>query len=158
MAHSSLPDLSDAVYAVLNVPSLKIAGAKRIVDVTINVTPDDFPFVWYELAAERNMGGLGRGPWLLEVDIRIHVFSQAAGMQEAQAICQEAIRLMRLTPLTVNGWSAWYTPHDAVLALPFELLNGRPVRELVSDDRTYVEEQIAPAAMVLPAPDVRIAA
>src|SRR4029450_2289583 len=127
MAHSSLPELSDAVYAVLNVPSLRIAGAKKIVDVTINVTPAYFPFVWYELAAERNISGLGPGPWLMEVDVRIHVFSQAAGMQEAQQILQEAIRLMRLTPLTVNGWSAWYTPHDAVVTLPFELLNGRPV-------------------------------
>lgn len=145
MAHSSFPELADAVFAVLNVASLRnLLGAAKITDQPVrNLTPADFPFVWYELAAERMVGGLGPGPWLLEVDVRIHVFSQAAGMQESQAILQEAIRLLRQTALTVNGWSAWYTPHDAAFALPFELLNGVPVRELVSEDRTYVEEGAA---------------
>ena len=140
MAHSALVDVADAVFHVLNVASLTApppigAGGKRIVDQPVVDGPQSFPFVWYELASERQDGGLGAGPWQFEIDIRIHVFSQAAGMQEAQAIVQEAIRLLRTVPLVVAGWRAWYQPHDATITLPFELLNGVPVRELVSEHR-----------------------
>jgi len=156
MADSALVDVADAIFRVLNVPSLTApdpfgAGAvggvhdQPIVDGT--QTPYAFPFVWYELAAERQAGGLGAGPWLLEIDIRIHVFSQSRGMQEAQRIVQEAVRLLRgverYGTLDVAGWAWLYGPHDATLSLPFELLNGVAVRELVAENRGYVQEAIA---------------
>ena len=145
MANSALVDVADAVFAILNVPSLIApppigAGGRRVVDQPVIDGPQSFPFVWYELAAERMVGALGAGPWLLEVDIRVHVFSQAPGMQEAQAIIAEAIRLLRVSRGVVTGWSTWYQPHDATITLPFELLNGVPVRELVGEGRWYVEE------------------
>lgn len=146
MAHSALVDVADAVFKILNVPSLTApdpigAGATGgVTDQPVVSGSQSFPFVWYELAAERMVGALGAGPWLLEVDVRVHVFSQAAGMQEAQAIIQEAIRLLRVSRGVVTGWSTWYQPHDATLTLPFELLNGVPVRELVGEGRWYVEE------------------
>jgi hypothetical protein len=149
MAHSALVDVADAVFRVLNVPTLTApppigAGAKRVVDQPVTSGAQTFPFVWYELAAERSFGGLGEGPWLLEVDLRVHVFSQSNGMQEAQAIIQEAIRLLRLAErsgvLPVTGWASWYAPHDATITLPFELLNGVAVRELVAENRIYLEE------------------
>jgi len=145
MAHSALVDVADAVFKVLNVPSLTApppigVGGKRIVDQPVIDGPQSFPFVWYELAAERQAGGLGGGPWLFEVDLRVHVFSQAPGMNEAQTIIQEAIRLLRTSRIVVGGWASWYQPHDATIALPFELLNGVPVRELVAEHRLYVEE------------------
>jgi hypothetical protein len=132
---------------VLNVPSLTApdpigAGCTGgVTDQPVVTGPQSFPFVWYELAAERMVGALGAGPWLLEVDVRVHVFSQASGMQEGQQILQEVIRLMRqaVNP-AVKGWSTWYSPHDAAITLPFELLNGVPVRELVAEGRWYVEE------------------
>jgi hypothetical protein len=145
-----LVDVADAVFKVLNVPSLTApppigAGGKRVVDQpVITEGAQSFPFVWYELAAERMAGGLGAGPWLLEVDLRVHVFSTAPGMQEAQAIVQEAIRLLRAAEtagtLPVAGWASYYAPHDATITLPFELLNGVPVRELVAESRIYLEE------------------
>jgi hypothetical protein len=145
MANSALVDVADAVFAILNVPSLTApppigAGGRRVVDQPVVEGVQSFPFVWYELAAERMVGALGAGPWLLEVDIRVHVFSQADGMQEAQAIIAEAIRLLRTSRGVVSGWSTWYQPHDATMTLPFELLNGVPVRELVGEGRWYVEE------------------
>jgi hypothetical protein len=155
MAHSAFPDLADAIYAILNVPALTApppigAGARRVVDQPVLAADDDripFPFVWYELGSERSSGGLGPGPWLLEVDIRIHVFSQSNGMQEAQGIAQKVIELLRAAEksgtLDVNGWWSWYQPHDDTITLPFELLNGDAVRELVVANRAYVEERIA---------------
>jgi len=152
MANSALDVVADAIYAVLNVPSLTApdpigAGARDIVDQPVVEGMQSFPFVWYELAAERMQTGLGGGPWLLEVDVRIHVFSTAPGMQESQRIVTEAIRLLRQAErsgaLPVNGWRSWYLPHDATITLPFELLNGVPVRELVAENRLYVEEAVA---------------
>ena len=69
------------------------AGGRRVVDQPVVDGPQSFPFVWYELAAERMVGSLGAGPWLLEVDIRVHVFSQAPGWTKRKTIIAEAIRL-----------------------------------------------------------------
>jgi hypothetical protein len=156
MAHSALVDVADAVFKVLNVPTLTapdpigagaVGGVHDQPVVTGNQTPYPFPFVWYELAAERKQDGLGAGPWQYEIDVRIHVFSTDRGMQESQRIVQEAIRLMRQAErsgqLPIAGWSSWYWPHDATIALPFELLNGLAVRELVAESRLYVEEAAA---------------
>jgi len=146
MANSALVDVGDAVFAILNVPSLTApppigAGGRRVLDQpVVEEGAQSFPFVWYELAAERMVGALGAGPWLLEVDIRVHVFSTAEGMNEAQTIIAEAIRLLRVSRGVVTGWSTWYQPHDATITLPFELLNGVKVRELVAEGRWYVEE------------------
>jgi len=152
VADSALAIVADAVFKVLNVPSLTApppigAGAKRVVDQPVLSPVDDdipFPFVWYELAAERMAGGLGPGPWLLEIDLRVHVFSTAPGMQEAQAIVQEVIRLLRQAEkagaLPVAGWLSAYAPHDATITLPYELLNNVPVRELVAESRIYLQE------------------
>jgi len=150
MADSALDAVADAVFKVLNVPSLTApppigAGGKRVVDQpVITEGAQSFPFVWYELAAERMAGGLGPGPWLLEVDLRVHVFSTEPGMHEAQAIIQEVIRLLRQAEragaLPVAGWASSYAPHDATITLPFELLNNVPVRELVAESRIYLQE------------------
>jgi len=141
------------VFKVLNVPSLTAPdpiGAGAIGGVHDQPVISEggpayaFPFVWYELAAERMTGGLGAGLWQYEIDIRIHVFSQSRGMNEGQRIIQEAIRLMRQAKTPgVTGWSSWYWPHDATITLPFELLNGVAVRELVAESRLYVEETAA---------------
>src|SRR4029434_6619359 len=109
MAHSALVDVADAVFKILNVPSLTApdpigAGATGgVTDQPVVTGPQSFPFVWYELAAERMVGALGAGPWLLEIDLRVHVFSQAPGMDEAQTIIQEAIPL-------VPAWGGVLTP------------------------------------------------
>jgi hypothetical protein len=146
MPNSALLPFSAALYGVLNVPSLTAppplgAGARSIVEVPPEaVGAGTFPFVWYEIARETNISGLGRGPWLLELEVRIHAFSVQQSMEEAQRIIEEAIRLLRAAQLTPAGWHAWYLPNDDQTLLPFELLAGEPVRELVTGWRAYVEE------------------
>ena len=147
--NSALVPVSQALFKVLNVPSLVgpyqpnvCAGARAVRDSPTVSSTADFPFVWYELAAEDNRSGLGRGPWLLELDVRIHTFSTDVGMAEGERITTEIVRLVRQkeTGLVVAGWSAPYQPHDRIVLLPFEQLAGIKVTELVTMGRLYVEE------------------
>lgn len=151
--NSALQPVTAALLHVLNVPSLVgpyvpnvCAGVTQIYDhPPRNVETADFPFVWIELAGEdaTRHRGLGRGLWLLELDIRLHTFSIADGMAESERITTEMVRLLRThdsQTLPVTGWNPWYQPHDRVVALPFELLAGRPVTELVNLRRLFVEE------------------
>lgn len=148
---SALSPVQAALMRTLNVPSLvgpaspTCAGARRVTDSPTITSSADFPFVWVELATEDNRSGLGRGPWLLELDVRVHTFSTDVGMAEAQRITAEVVRLLRAkdTGLTVNGWTAPYQPHDRNVLLPFEQLAGIKVTELVCMNRLYVEERPA---------------
>jgi hypothetical protein len=140
---SSLQPVANAVYAALNVPALTAAppdgaGAKR---VTGHPTPGAFPFVWYELFDESNAGGLGAGPWVMEIDLRIHTFSQAQTLAEAQTITRTAIHLLRNTLLPILGWDHWAIFWDRNVTLPYEEINGVKVTELVALFRLSVEER-----------------
>ena len=150
---SALEPVGNALYKVLNVPSLVgtyaagvCAGVKKVwPKPPTNVQPGDFPLVWFELASEDNRSGLGRGPWLLELDVRVHTFV-VSDMNDAQRITREVVRLLRAhetDTLPVAGWSPWYQPHDRNVLLPFEQLAGLPVTELVTMGRLYVEEPAA---------------
>jgi len=142
------------MHKVLNVPSLvgafdpanpsACAGARRVQDTPTVASTDDFPFVWVELANETNRSGLGRGPWLMEIDVRIHTFSTFVGMAEIQRINTEIVDLIRQSTLTVLTWHPWATPHDRNTLLPFEQLAGIKATELVAMFRLYVEEMAAP--------------
>ena len=145
---SALQPVSEAVFRALNVPSLLDpppagAGARRVTDNPVIEEGEEqtFPFVWYEVGSESNRSGLGPGPWLFELDLRVHVFSRAPGMAEAQRIAREVVRLLRHIRLPMVEWDNPYTAHDRVVLLPFEVLNGTKVRELVVMGRPYVEER-----------------
>jgi hypothetical protein len=144
---SALQPVSEALYAVLNVASLKAAhptGAGCTGGIT--EAPGQgptFPFLWYELRG-RDIGGLGAGLDLAEIELRLHVFSQAPGMTEARRIMTEAVRLLKYTQPTVVGHHLVKIgrPLDEV-PLPFEEINGVAVRELVTTWNLFTEEQAA---------------
>lgn len=145
MADSALQPVADAIFARLNVASLKAAaptGAGAVGGVTENPAQGTttFPFVWYELSG-RDIGGLGQGPDLTEVELRLHVFSTYGGMAEARRIMREAIRLLKYANVTLSGYRmpTIGRPREEV-ALPFEELNGVKVRELVTVWTLFADE------------------
>jgi hypothetical protein len=143
MPDSALQPVADAIFARLNVPSLKAAqptGAGCPV-VTENPTGTVYPMLWYELITGTDLTGLGRGPDLTQIELRLHVFSTWNGMTEARRIMREAIRLLKYTQPTVAGYALVEIgrPHDEI-ALPFEELNGVKVRELVTIWDLFADE------------------
>lgn len=146
MASSALQPVSAAIFALLNVASLKAAyptGSGCVGGVTDNPTGTTFPFLWYEVKGT-DIGGLGRGPDLTQIELRLHVFSTWNGMLEAQRIMREAIRLLKYTTPMVSGYTMPEIgrPHDEI-PLPFEEINGVKVRELVTIWDLFVEEVTA---------------
>lgn len=146
--NSPLQPVSEALMRVLNVPSLvgvaspTCAGARRVTDSPPQLSQSAFPYVWYELFSASNRSGLGRGPWLFVLDVRLHTYSTSPGMAEAQRITAEIVRLLRAveTGLLVADWAAPYQPHDGTTLLPFESLGGVKVTELVVENRLFVQE------------------
>lgn len=143
MPDSALQPVAEAVFARLNVASLKAAqptGAGCVGGVTDNPTGTVYPMLWYELRGE-DLTGLGRGPDLTQIELRLHVFSTWNGMIEARRIMREAIRLLKYQTPTVTGYTLVEIgrPHDEI-ALPFEELNGVKVRELVTIWDLFADE------------------
>lgn len=146
MPYSALEAVSAAVFARLNVAAMKSAyptGAGATGGVTDNPLAGTFPFLWYEVREDpASHRGLGVGPSLLRVELRLHAFCQYPGMREAQRIIAGAAALL-MPPaalLTVSGFS-----HRSVLdydAVPLanEELNGVKVRELVKDFALFLDQ------------------
>ena len=152
MADSALQPVAEAIFAQLNVASLKAAqptGAGCVGGVTDNPTGTVYPVLWYELITGTDLTGLGRGPDLTQIELRLHVFSTWNGMTEARRIMREAIRLLKYTQPAVSSYSLVEIgrPHDEI-ALPFEEINGVKVRELVTiwdlfaDQSGYVSDPV----------------
>src|SRR5262245_45960379 len=103
----SLSPVSAGIYAALNVAALTdLAPGGVRDDVPENVV---FPFVLFEVSEDAQLGGLGTKPGsgrLPEVRIRLIVYSQYAGMKEAQTVMAKAIELLK-DPPAVTGWSSW---------------------------------------------------
>jgi hypothetical protein len=144
MPNSALGPVSVAIYTRLNVASLKAAvptGAGCVGGVFDNVPQGAvFPNLFYEVSA-KDIGGLGQGPDVTQIELRLHVFSTYNGMAEAQRIMREAIRLLKYTEPTVVGYRMPMIgrPLDEV-PLPFEEINGVKVRELVTIWDLFAEE------------------
>lgn len=142
--NSPLGPVSAAIVARLKVASLTGAypavGAGCTGGVTDNPQGGVFPFLWYELSAH-DLSGLGQGLDVLQLELRLHVFSTWNGMLEAQRIMREAIRLLKYQEPTVSGYRLVPIgrPLDEI-PLPFEELNGVKVRELVTVWDVFAEE------------------
>lgn len=148
MPDSALQPVSVAIFGRLNVASLKGAypatGAGCVGGVFDNVPqPATFPCLFYEVSA-RDLGGLGQGPDVTQIELRLHVFSTWNGMAEAQRIMREAIRLLKYTEPTVAGYVMPMIgrPLDEI-PLPFEEVNGVKVRELVTIWDLFADEVAA---------------
>jgi hypothetical protein len=136
MANSALQPVSEAIYARLNVASLKAAtptGAGCLGGVTEDPAQGVvFPFLWFEVSG-RDLGGLGQELDVTQIELRLHVFSTASGLLEARRIMREAVRLLRYVTLTVTGYALPVIGRpDDEIPLPFEELNGVKVKELVT--------------------------
>lgn len=138
MAFLALLPVSVAVFTTLNVSALQALVSTRIWDGVPQAPV--FPFVFYEVR-EREERGMGSGYGLPEVELMVHAVSSYEGLQQAQAIMQQCIELLRDQTLTVSA----YAPcgrvfYDETLLLPEADLNGVPVRELVARFRLYLQE------------------
>lgn len=139
MSNSALQPVADAIYARLNVASLKNAttaspaGAGCIGGVTeAPAQAPTFPFLFFELSG-RDIGGLGQGLDVTQIELRLHVFSTFQGMAEARRIMREAVRLIRYQTLTISGYEMPTIGRpDNEVPLPFEEIGGIAVRELVT--------------------------
>ena len=137
--YSSLNAVSVALYGLLNVVTLTALGVTVCDDIGQSTA---FPMLFFEVQ-EKNLGGMGTKPAnkrVLEVDVRLHVYSQHGGMKEAQTILSAAIGLLRDPPPTITGFSSWAIFHDEIIPLGDQLVAGQKVKELVGMARLYVEE------------------
>lgn len=142
MAYSALDPLSDGLFAKLNVTSLKTGLGVTVAIVDAVKQPAVFPFLLYVLK-EKDISGLGSGPSVKQMQLRLHVFSQAMTMKEAHRIMAVAIGLLQFVSPTATGWQipAVGRPSD-VVELGDSMINGIACRELVSiwDDFFACEE------------------
>jgi hypothetical protein len=148
MAYLALDAVSAALYAVLNVSGLTALATGGISDGIGQKKA--YPFLLYVVNENSAGSGLGTKPGqslLLEVDIRLHVFSQESGLKSAQAVMKKAIELLSATDalrssLASNGYRlcGGEPLYDDTVALGNAIVAGENVQELVSNFRLYVEE------------------
>lgn len=132
MAYSALDPLSDGVFAKLNVAALKTGLGITVTIKDFVPQPNPFPFLLYVLR-EKDISGLGNGPSVKQIQLRLHVFSQFQGMQQAKEIMTVAISLLQFQTPAATGWQipAVGRPSD-VIEFGESEINGVVCRELVS--------------------------
>lgn len=138
MSLLALSPVSAAVYGVLNVASVTALAVGGVHD-DVPQRPT-YPFVWYEVQ-ERDLRGFGTGE-LPEVTLRVHVFSQYAGLKQAQAVLRACVAVLKDVALTVAGYAmCGHVFYDETVTLVDEQIAGVKVHELVASFRIYVEAQ-----------------
>lgn len=138
-SYSALSPVSAAIYATLNVPALTDLVPGGVGDVIAQGTP--YPLVLFEVSEPRQLGGFGTKPGsgqLPEMDVRLHVFSQAQNLSEAQGILDVAIGLLA-DPPAVAGYASWAIFHDSTIDLGDQVVANITVHEIVASLRLYVE-------------------
>lgn len=138
MAHSAMAPVAEAVYGVLQDTTLLAALAGGVhTDVPANPT---YPFLWLEIFHETEQRGFGTGG-LPEMDIRTHIFSQAAGLAEAHDANRLAIAVLRDVAMTVTGYAmCGHVFYRETISLADQEIQGVKVHELVSLFTAFVEE------------------
>jgi hypothetical protein len=137
-SYSALSPVSDAIYTALNVAALTALAPGGVSDDIGQNT--SYPFVLYEVH-ETRAGGFGTKPGvkqLPEIDLLVHVFSQYAGMTEAQSVMDQVCKLLA-DPPTVSGYGSWAIFHDDTINLGDQIVAGLKVKELVARFRLFVE-------------------
>ena len=132
MAYSALDPLSDGLFTKLNVASLRTVGSATVVIVDAVKQPAVFPFLLYVLS-EKDISGLGSGPSVKQIQLRLHVFSQEKTMKQAQQIMTVAVGLLQHVSPTATGWQIPMIGRpDDVIPIETSEINGIVCRELVS--------------------------
>lgn len=138
-SYSALSPVSAAIYTALNVAALTDLAPGGVSDVIPQNTA--YPMVLFEVSEAQQMGGFGSKPGrkqLPEMDVRVHVFSQAQNLSEAQGILDVAIGLLADAP-SVSGYSSWAIFHDSTVDLGDQVVANITVHEIVALFRLYVE-------------------
>lgn len=139
-SYSALDPVTVAVYNALNVAALLALAPGGVGDDIAQLTV--YPNVLIEVS-EHTVGGLGTkagtGKRTLDIDLRLHVFSQYAGFLEAQQVMAKCIELLADAP-AVTGYGSWAIFHDDTVPLPGTLIAGARANELVGMFRLYVSE------------------
>ena len=141
MPYLALDPVSAAIYTRLNVAALTALAPGGVMDDIAQGSA--YPLVFYEVHEVAQIGGLGSQPGvraLPELELRVHVYSQAAGMTEAQTVMAKVIELLFASALVVTGYATCALFLGSTIPLPDELVAGVKVRELVSIFRLYVQE------------------
>lgn len=141
IAASPLSAIATALYAALNVDDL-LALAPGGVHDDVPQAPT-FPFVLLDLQATFT-GGLGttwsRGNGCWELPLRLHIYSQYEGWQEAQHILSGIVTLMDAgLPMDGSDYTVSATFNDDAIQLPDQLIAGVKCKELVLNARIYAE-------------------
>ncbi len=138
----ALGPVSAAVLAALNVQALLTLAPGGPWDEVPRTTT--FPNVMFEVFEQRQLGGFGtrRGAGaVLEVEIRVHVYSQYEGMKEAHTVMAKVLELLSPGALTIAGYRSIEGPNfGEATPLPDQLVAGVRVNELVSSGQLFVEE------------------
>lgn len=137
--YSALSAVSAAIYSALNVSDLIALAPGGVCDDVAQGS--SYPFLLYAVS-EEPWHGMGTKPGTgrtLQVSLRLHVFSQYAGMSQAQAVMAKAIQLLTEPP-SVTGFGSWAIFHDETVPIGPELVAGVSVHELAANLRLYVTE------------------
>jgi hypothetical protein len=139
VSYSALAPVSAALYGALNVAALTALAPGGVCDDVAQST--GFPFVLYEVT-ETPRPAFGTQPGIAGastvVDLRVHVFSQYQGLQEAQGILAKVVELLE-QPVAVTGFSSWAIFYDGAIPVGDELVAGVKCKELVGNFRLEVE-------------------
>jgi len=139
-SYSALDPASVAVHTALNVAALTALAPGGVGDDIAQFS--GYPAVLYEVT-ETNLGGMGTRPGsgkrTLEIDLRVHVFSQYAGFYQAQLVMAKCIELLATAP-AVAGYESAAIFHDETIPLASEMVAGVRANELVALFRLYVSE------------------
>ncbi len=143
--YSPLSPVSAGVYTALNVPALLALAPGGVHDDVPQGTT--FPCVRFELSEEYAPafgGHSGSGPGSMSrLRLRCSVYSQYAGMKEAQGIVAMLRQLIDgpLTPTIVaTGYTVWAAFCQQTQPVGDEVLGGVKVKELVAEWTLEVEE------------------
>ncbi len=136
----SLSPVSQAIYAALNVASLLALAPGGANDVLPQNTA--YPCVLFIVNEAQQLGGFGTKAGsvgrLPEVDLRIHVFTQAGSMKSAQAVMAKVLELLA-DPPAVTGYGSWAILWDDTQTIDDAVIAGVRVQEMVSNGRLFVE-------------------
>lgn len=136
--HLAASPVSEAVFGVLTLDATLAALVPGGIHDDVPEDPT-YAFVWYELLTETDRRGLGTGS-LPELELRVHAFSLYGGKQQAQAVIDRVIALLKDAALTITGWTqAGLVFYDSTTQLPLDELNGVKVHEIVAAFRIYAE-------------------
>jgi len=139
VSFSALAPVSAALYGALNVAALTALAPGGVCDDVAQNT--GFPFVLLEVT-ETPRPAFGTQPGIAgatsTIDLRVHVYSQYQGLQEAQAILAKVVELLE-APVLVTGFNSWALFFDGAIPVGDELVAGVKCKELVGNFRLEIE-------------------